>query len=120
MAAGMKAAGSTSGSEPFGRRAAALEVNGRRVNEAIERGERGDGHAVFVCECGYLGCNETVELSTSDYEAVRSDFDRFLIVPGHEIDDVDQVVERYRDYFVVIKRQPEAREMASASDERSH
>lgn len=120
MAAGMKAAGSTSGSEPFGRRAAALEVNGRRVNEAIERGGRDSGGAVFVCECGYLGCNETVELSTSEYEAVRSSFDRFLVVPGHEIAAVDQVVERHSGYFVVVKRQPEAREMASASDERSH
>lgn len=102
----------------FGRRVAAREINGRKVNEAIERGEDAGG-ASFVCECGYLGCTEIVGLSTAAYEAVRSDFDRFLIVPGHEIDAVDEVVERHDRYFVVVKREGEPREMARASDERT-
>ena len=108
-----------SSAERFKRRAAAAEINGRQVNEAIEPRGRPEETAVFVCECGHLGCNETVELAIAEYEAVRTDFDRFLIVPGHEIEEVDQVVERRDSYFVVIKREPEAREMAWASDERS-
>lgn len=101
------------------RRAAHAEVNGRRVNEAIERGEDGGGTAVFVCECGYLGCSTTVELSLEAYEQVRTDFDRFLVVPGHEIDAVDEVVERHRDHLVVVKREPEAKAIAHAGDERT-
>jgi hypothetical protein len=62
-------------------RAAAAEVNGRRVNEAIERGTHAAA-AVFVCECGNLGCNATMELTITAYENVRSGFDRFLVVPG--------------------------------------
>lgn len=100
------------------RRAAATEVNGRRVNEAIERGTA-DGPPVFVCECGYVGCSATVRLSIEAYEEVRSDFDRFLLVPGHEIQDVDRVVERHPDYLVVVKREPEARAMAREADRRS-
>lgn len=104
--------------ERFQRRAAAAEINGRRVNEAIEpRGS--DDAAVFVCECGNLGCSEKVEISVAEYEEVRTDFDRFFVVPGHEIDEVDEVVERHPDYLIVVKREPEAREMARASDERS-
>jgi hypothetical protein len=103
----------------FKRRAAQAEVNGRRINEAIERGD-GDGEAsVFVCECGYVGCNVTVELSVAEYEAVRTDFDRFLVVPGHEIDEVDEVVERHPSYLVVVKREPEAKAIAHAGDERT-
>jgi hypothetical protein len=105
------------GAEQRRRQEAAAEVNRRRVNEAIERGENGDG-AVFVCECGYLGCNTTVELSIDAYEAVRSDFDRFLVTPGHEIDEVDRVVERHSNHLVVVKRPGEPREMAAATDER--
>lgn len=105
--------------ERFKRRAASLEVNGRRVNEAIERGGEDQGSAVFVCECGHLGCNETLELSTAEYEAVRTDFDRFLIVPGHEIDEVDEVVERQSRYLVVVKREPEAKVLAQVTDERT-
>jgi hypothetical protein len=101
------------------RRAATAEVNGRRVNEAIERGENDGDSAVFVCECGYVGCNTTVELPIASYEEVRTDFDRFLVVPGHEIDEVEEVVERHPTHLVVVKRAPEAREIAHASDERT-
>ncbi|HEX6152015.1 MAG TPA: hypothetical protein VFZ19_00700 [Solirubrobacterales bacterium] len=105
-------------SERFQRRAAAAEINGRQVNEAIEP-RRPDASAVFVCECGYFGCGDTVKMPVAEYEAVRTSFDRFLLVPGHEIDEVDRVVEHHESYLVVVKREPEAREMAKASDERS-
>ena len=97
----------------------AAEINGRRVNEAIERGERRAADAVFVCECGNLGCTTTIELSIDSYEAVRTDFDRFLIVPGHEIAEVDEVVEQHRGYLVVVKREPEAKSLAQDTDVRS-
>lgn len=105
------------GSERWERCAVSAEVNGRRVNEAIERGAEAAG-AVFVCECGHLGCSTTIVLSIADYEAVRTNFDRFLVAPGHEIDRVDRVVERYPDHVVVVKREGQAREMAAASSER--
>jgi hypothetical protein len=99
-------------------RAAAAEVNGRRVNEAIERGAQGTGTAVFVCECGNLGCSETVELAISEYEAVRSGFERFLVVPDHQIEEIEDVVERHESYLVVAKRDDAAAEMAHATDDR--
>jgi hypothetical protein len=98
-------------------RAAAAEVNGRRVNEAIERGTRGTGTAVFVCECGHLGCNATVELSLDDYEGVRTSFERFLVLPGHELEGIEDVVERHPSYLVVAKRD-EAAQIAYAADHR--
>jgi hypothetical protein len=98
-------------------RAAAAEVNGRRVNEAIERGAPGAA-AVFVCECGNLGCSETVELTIDEYEAVRSGFERFLVMPGHEIADIEDVIEHHGTYLVVAKRDPRAAEMALAADDR--
>jgi hypothetical protein len=99
-------------------RAASAEVNGRRVNEAIERGAQGTGKAVFVCECGTLGCNATVELSLDEYEEVRSGFERFLVLPGHEIEAIEDVVERHSSYLVVAKRDDEAATMAYATDDR--
>lgn len=99
-------------------RAAAAEINGRRVNEAIERGAQGTGTAVFVCECGKLGCSETVELAISEYEDVRSGFERFLVVPGHQIEEIEDVVERHDRYLVVAKRDDLAAAMAYATDDR--
>jgi hypothetical protein len=99
-------------------RAAAAEINGRRVNEAIERGAQGTGTAVFVCECGNLGCSATVELAIDDYEDVRSGFERFLVLPGHEIEQIEDVVERHDSYLVVAKRDDQAAAMAYATDDR--
>jgi len=103
---------------PAVERAAAAEINSRRVNEAIERGAQGTGTAVFVCECGNLGCSETVALTISAYEEVRSGFERFLVVPGHEIEEIEDVVERHGSYLVVAKRNDEAAQMAYATDDR--
>lgn len=99
-------------------RAAAAEVNGRQVNEAIERGAREARSAVFVCECGKLGCTSTVELTIADYEEVRSGFERFLVIPGHELVDIEDVIERHDDYLVVAKRDDLAMAIAAATDDR--
>jgi hypothetical protein len=112
-------AGHSDNAERFKRRAASLEVNGRRVNEAIERANEYQRSAVFVCECGHLDCSETLEIPIPEYEAVRTDFDRFLLVPGHEIEGVDETVERHPRYLVVVKREPEAKELAHVTDERT-
>jgi hypothetical protein len=99
-------------------RAAAAEVNGRQVNEAIERGTREARSAVFVCECGKLGCTSTVELTIAEYEEVRSGFERFLVIPGHELVDIEDVIERHDDYLVVAKRDDLAMAIAAATDDR--
>ncbi|HEX3239734.1 MAG TPA: hypothetical protein VHR18_06325 [Solirubrobacterales bacterium] len=103
--------------ETWERRAVSAEINGRRVNEAIERGGQGSS-CVFVCECGHLGCNATVELSIAEYEAVRTAFDRFLVLPGHVIDAVDHVVENRGGYLVVVKREGEPKRMVREADSR--
>src|SRR4051812_19624290 len=103
----------------WARRVARQEINGRRVNEAIERGRLPDSSgASFVCECGRIGCNTTLSLSLEQYEAVRTDFDRFVIIAGHELPPVDRVVERHDGYLVVTK-QGQAAEMARETDPRS-
>jgi hypothetical protein len=107
-----------SATDDVARRAAQIEANTRRVNEAIEAGT-GEDRLVFICECGKVGCGTTVDLSRSEYEAVRTSFDRFLVVPGHEIPAIEQVLERHRGYLVVSKQDPEARELVHAADPRS-
>ena len=107
------------GEPPWKQRITQAEINGRRVNEAIERGEGNTAPTVFVCECGHIGCNSTVELEIAEYEGVRTNFDRFFVLPGHEIVEVDQVVERHPEYLVVIKSDQGARQSAREADERT-
>jgi hypothetical protein len=107
------------GEPPWKQRVTNAEINGRRVNEAIERGEGNSGPLVFVCECGHIGCSSTLELEIAEYEEVRTNFDRFLVIPGHEILEVDQVVERHSGYLVVVKPEEGARKSAREADERT-
>ena len=106
--------------KPLQRRVAANESVYREVNEAIERGlwpGEGDSLVAFRCECASLECNRLVELTPREYERVRDDPRRFLMLRGHELPEVETVVESHDDYVVVRKR-AEAGEMARASDPR--
>jgi hypothetical protein len=79
----------------------------RKVNEAIERGLwPGEGQELvrFRCECARLSCSATVAMTVGDYEAVRAASRHFLICPGHELAEVDVVVQRHDAYLVVEKR----------------
>jgi hypothetical protein len=103
----------------FLRRAALAEANSRRVNEIIERDDAERAERFFLCECGYVGCSATMRIPLAAYEQAREGFERFLVVPGHEIEAVDEVLERRPDYLLVAKRPGVPRAVAQATDPRS-
>jgi hypothetical protein len=87
--------------------ARAIEATIRDVNEGIERGQwPGDEDAPigFRCECGRVGCNRLVELTVRQYEQIRSHPGRFVVLPGHEMPDVETVVATRQGYVIVEKR----------------
>ena len=93
----------------------------RDVNEGIERGQWPGDEAKpvgFRCECARLGCNLLVELKLADYERVRAHPRRFVMIPGHELPEIETVIGRTPEYLIVEKRD-EAGERADASDPRS-
>jgi 5-bromo-4-chloroindolyl phosphate hydrolysis protein len=105
------------------RRRARNEALFREVNERIvelEAGyDRDDSLLIgFVCECPREDCSEMLEVTRRQYEAVRDNPQRFLVLPGHEDGDIANVVERHTQYFVVEKS-GEAGEIALEQDPRS-
>jgi hypothetical protein len=84
-------------------RAARNEALFREVNERVASlaGE-GETEIGFVCECSDDGCVERLFLSREEYDAVRANPRRFIVVPGHERS-VERVVERRGAYLVVEK-----------------
>ncbi|MBA2764593.1 MAG: hypothetical protein H0U42_07910 [Thermoleophilaceae bacterium] len=66
----------------------------RHVIDAVE---------AYLCECSNRDCREKVALHKAEYEAVRSGSLRFLIVSGHDIPDVETVVEEHGEWSVVAK-----------------
>lgn len=96
----------------------------REVNDQIERlnerfGAAGEEALRVVCECGDLDCADQLLLPTEVYEEVRTDATWFIVKPGHEIPDVEDVVRRERDYLVVRKRAGGPEVLARDFDPRS-
>jgi hypothetical protein len=92
----------------------------REVNEAIERGQwpsSADDPVRFRCECALLDCNETIEMTVGEYERLRQDPRRFVLLPGHEVSDVEIVVDAHGAY-IIVEKQNGAGEIADDLDPR--
>jgi hypothetical protein len=97
------------------------EVNDRIVELETGLGgyDRDDSLLIgFVCECPREGCNEMLEVTRGQYEAVRDHPRRFLVLPGHEDGDIARVVERHAQ-FLIVEKIGEAGEVAVEQDPRS-
>lgn len=79
----------------------------RAINERI-----GDLNETFglvtesmtvICECADLECAAQIELPIPEYERARADPTHFVIRPGHEVPDVEHVLERHDDWFLIRK-----------------
>jgi hypothetical protein len=105
------------------RRVGENEILYRAVNEKIEGLNRVFGTLTetmtVVCECGRMTCAEQIELEIPEYERIRADPALFVIVPGHEADGVEAVLERAGAYDVVRKDDGPAGELAREHDPRS-
>lgn len=95
----------------------ALFREGNERMAAWEERHRTESIELYFCECADTECREKVPLAQSDYERVRSDSGHFLIVPGHEIADVETMVESH-DEWAMIEKDPEVRDIAEGTDPR--
>jgi hypothetical protein len=102
-------------------RLARTEALFREVNERIAEGARrfeGD-EARFVCECSDPTCTDRIEATLVDYERVRSDGATFLLRTGHDVGDVEEVVDEIHDQAAIVeKTEPRMRQIVLALDPR--
>jgi hypothetical protein len=93
----------------------------REVNERIAELNQAfdvEGRSEFLCECTREECKEPISISIAEYENVRNESTRFFVVPGHEDESVERVVER-NDRYLVVEKIGEAAEEADELDPRS-
>ena len=101
-------------------RLGANEAVFRKINEGIERGQwpgEEDAPVGFRCECARLGCTDLLELTVREYEHVREDPRRFMVLPGHERLEAEVVIER-RPGYLVVQKIDQAGETAMDTDPR--
>jgi hypothetical protein len=101
------------------RRLAENETVFRAGNEAINANLK-DGHELtYLCECGSDTCFERVPLTRAEYEAVRANPARFMVVPGHHDAAAGEVVVSQSDRYAVVEKRLEARAIAEQTDPRA-
>ena len=92
----------------------------RAGNERMAQWEErrfGEEYEEYFCECANADCHDKVKLTFTEYEHVRSDSTHFLIVSGHEVPDIETVIERH-DGWMVIEKDPEVQHVVEATDMR--
>jgi hypothetical protein len=72
----------------------------RQINDLIARNGRRDGQ-VYMCECANPYCNVTMDVTDEDITTLHSVPGYYLILPGHEIPEVEQVVQQTATYTIV-------------------
>lgn len=75
----------------------------REVNERIGELSASATQPSFVCECTDESCDQRLPLTREEYERIRSDSNSFFVAPGHEIDEIEQVIHVAEGYVVVAK-----------------
>lgn len=99
-------------------RLARNQVLFREVNERLrELLDESVGMTEFLCECSNDDCIETVSLDLPEYERIRAFSDRFVVLPGHEILEIEKIVYE-SDRYSLVKR-IEGAEYAVRTDPRA-
>jgi hypothetical protein len=79
----------------------------RQVNERLKDVSEllgtADSGPEFVCECADEGCTERIRLSLAEYERLRANPRRFVVLAGHERAELERVVDDRGRYRVVAK-----------------
>ena len=75
----------------------------RQLNEQRASDVGFTDRLTVICECSQPDCLEPIAMTLDEYRAVRERADRFVIVPGHDRPEIEDVIERYDDYAVIEK-----------------
>ena len=79
------------------------DVN-ERINEQAQRSGDERHPFEYLCECSNSDCTFRVALTPDEYEHVRTNGEWFAVVPEHQLPEIEDVVERHEDYWIVSKR----------------
>jgi len=88
-------------------RAAQNELVFRTVNEQIvkmtDRFRAQLSEIDIVCECADTTCVGSIRINATTFAGIDRDTGKFLVLPGHEDEQVEQVLEKHEGYYVVLK-----------------
>jgi hypothetical protein len=75
-----------------------------RVREVSDKVISAVSEIDFACECDDISCLGTISLEVSEFRSIEATENRFIVLPGHEDDAVEDVVETREGFVIVAKR----------------
>lgn len=57
----------------------------------------------FKCECSDESCVVRIPMLLSEYQQIHTDRDTFVVLPNHQVDPIEKVIEKTATYNVVKK-----------------
>ena len=105
----LRRSGAGNGDMPSARKARETEEIFRDANRSIRdvAAELGvDGPVPFLCECADPSCRALIRLKWSEFAGLLERPNRFALLPGHQIAEVEEVVRQAAGYIVVEKASP--------------
>jgi hypothetical protein len=63
----------------------------------------GDERLRLVCECALADCDSGIEVSASRFDALRRDDQRYLVLPGHVLHEVEHEIDSGDGWVIVEK-----------------
>src|SRR4051812_38708730 len=92
------------------------EVN-ERIHELAEDFDLRD-EVPILCECATTDCNERIVLTQAEYDNLRLIPTHFAVLPGHNVTEVERVVEQ-NERFIVVEKFGESAKAAIRFDPRT-
>jgi|SRR5918994_2351619 hypothetical protein len=105
------------------RRVGENEALYRLVNERIKRLRFGTatmaGEFGVICECANIGCTTQIRIVPDVYERTRARSDHFIVLRGHQLEDIETIIEDHETFVVIEKTPAQAKRIAEEMDPRS-
>lgn len=57
----------------------------------------------FKCECSDEDCTKRIAMSLETYKDIHTDRNTFVVIPHHEVECIEKVIEEHASYSVVRK-----------------
>jgi hypothetical protein len=72
-----------------------------------------------ICECATLTCKAQIMVSPEVYEQTRARSDHFIVLRGHQLDDIETIIDDHGTFIVIEKNPAEAKRIAEEMDPRT-
>lgn len=71
----------------------------------------------FICECADEHCKQRISLTSAAYEDIHSSNRRFIVIKGHEVPEIERIIQAAETYYVVEKKmEPPKQTLKSLQD----